>query len=69
MELMGSATRLRRGYGVRSIEGKWVAASGCGQRASFNGADGISDPPFAEAMACQEPLDDITFAITDCANV
>jgi len=31
MELMGSATRLRQGYGVPSIEGK--AATGSGERA------------------------------------
>ena len=45
MELMGSATHLRRGYGAPSIEGKAAreAASECGQRASFNGANGISD--------------------------
>ena len=38
----GSATRLRRGYVVAGIEGKAAreAASECGQRASFNGAEG-----------------------------
>ena len=38
MEQAGLATRLRRGYGAPGIEGKAarVAASECGQRASFN---------------------------------
>jgi hypothetical protein len=38
MELMGSATRLRQGYGAPSIEGKVarVVTSKRGKRASFN---------------------------------
>jgi hypothetical protein len=45
MKLMGKATRLHRGYGAPSMEGKVTraGASERGQRTSFNGANGMND--------------------------
>jgi len=52
--------------GISDTEGKAAreAASECGQRASFNGANGMSDPA-AAIFSCAQPLSiTITFRLS-----